>query len=170
MFKYMLNTVKPGLRIAPMKTPTLRGAKLQPLLHSVVKPKPLHLFQSRLFTTEVGTVKESQAIQESSDTRHAVVSTFDMFSIGVGPSSSHTVGPMRAGKIFVTDLERLQVLDKVKSLRVDLYGSLALTGVGHGTPDATLMGIEGESPESVEASTIRTRGNSMHENKTIALN
>ncbi|KAG7093857.1 hypothetical protein E1B28_007495 [Marasmius oreades] len=62
---------------------------------------------------------------------HAVISTFDLFSIGVGPSSSHTVGPMRAGRIFITDLEHLNLLHKVKSLKITLYGSLAATGKGY---------------------------------------
>ncbi|RUS29470.1 hypothetical protein BC938DRAFT_480624 [Jimgerdemannia flammicorona] len=101
---------------------------------------------------------------------HAVVSAFDLFSIGIGPSSSHTVGPMRAAKIFIGDLKDHCVLDKVYSLRIDLFGSLALTGVGHGTPDAILMGIEGETPEKVETSTIRSRISDIHTNMSIHLN
>lgn len=58
---------------------------------------------------------------------HAVISAFDLFSIGVGPSSSHTVGPMRAGKIFITDLQELGLLDQVKMVKIALYGSLAAT-------------------------------------------
>ena len=61
---------------------------------------------------------------------HAVISTFDLFSIGVGPSSSHTVGPMRAGKIFVNDLIDLGLLERVKSIKIGLFGSLAATGKG----------------------------------------
>ncbi|RKO88593.1 serine dehydratase beta chain-domain-containing protein, partial [Blyttiomyces helicus] len=98
-----------------------------------------------------------QAPQEAEIVQHAVVSTFDLFSIGIGPSSSHTVGPMRAAKIFVEDLEKLDVLRNVSQLRVDLYGSLALTGVGHGTPSAILMGLEGEVPESVDTVSIKPR-------------
>ncbi|KAG0014583.1 hypothetical protein BGZ81_000370 [Podila clonocystis] len=64
---------------------------------------------------------------------------------------------MRAARIFVTDLKHHLVLDKVASLRIDLFGSLALTGIGHGTPDAILMGMEGESPETVVTSTIQAR-------------
>ncbi|CAO3672832.1 unnamed protein product [Rhizopus microsporus] len=100
---------------------------------------------------------------------HAVVSTFDLFSIGVGPSSSHTVGPMRAAKIFINDLKDHNVLDKVHSLRVDLFGSLALTGEGHGTPEAILMGIEGEAPDTVETSTIQSRVKDIKTNKSIRL-
>ncbi|KAJ2002389.1 hypothetical protein GGI04_003360 [Coemansia thaxteri] len=107
---------------------------------------------------------------EKDSTHHAVVSTFDLFSIGVGPSSSHTVGPMRAGKIFVQDLVDHHVLDKVANIKVDLYGSLALTGIGHGTPNATLMGLEGELPETVPTETIISRVQAMHDTATITLN
>ncbi|ORY03866.1 L-serine ammonia-lyase [Basidiobolus meristosporus CBS 931.73] len=103
------------------------------------------------------------------ETKHGVVSTFDMFSIGVGPSSSHTVGPMRAGKMFVEELTSRGILEKVKKLRIDLYGSLALTGVGHATPEATLMGIEGESPETVDTSTIKSRVKTMEDTEIIHL-
>lgn len=64
------------------------------------------------------------------DHEHAVISTFDLFSIGIGPSSSHTVGPMRAGGIFVADLAEAGLLDKVHKIRISIYGSLALTGEG----------------------------------------
>lgn len=85
-------------------------------------------------------VKATESSSSSSAAvTHAVVSVFDMFSIGIGPSSSHTVGPMRAAKIFMTDLREHNLLAKVNRLRVDLYGSLALTGVGHGTPNAILV-------------------------------
>ncbi|KAF8922781.1 hypothetical protein BGZ58_003795 [Dissophora ornata] len=111
----------------------------------------------------------NQSTQPEEETKHAVVSTFDLFSIGIGPSSSHTVGPMRAAKIFVTDLKDHGVLDKVASLRIDLFGSLALTGIGHGTPDSILMGMEGESPESVETSTIQSRLKAIDEHKALTL-
>ncbi|GEM07253.1 L-serine dehydratase [Rhodotorula toruloides] len=81
----------------------------------------------------------------------------DLFSIGVGPSSSHTVGPMRAAKIFVTDLEDLGILEKVRKLKIGLYGSLAATGKGHLTPEAIMMGLEGSDPETIETSTVNSR-------------
>lgn len=87
---------------------------------------------------ETGTYSEA-------DHEHAVISTFDLFSIGIGPSSSHTVGPMRAGNIFITDLIEAGLLHKVHKIRVSLYGSLALTGEGHMTPSG--MAHE-ESPPS----------------------
>lgn len=100
---------------------------------------------------------------------HAVISTFDLFSIGVGPSSSHTVGPMRAGKIFIADLKELHLLEEVKTLKITLYGSLAATGKGHHTPQAILLGIEGSDPETIDTGTIPTRYRSILENKTLLL-
>ncbi|KAG0020143.1 hypothetical protein BGZ80_004694 [Entomortierella chlamydospora] len=125
-------------------------------------------------TTPVPTpVAPEQAVHQGrpeEETVHAVVSTFDLFSIGIGPSSSHTVGPMRAAKIFVTDLKDHDVLEKVASLRIDLFGSLALTGIGHGTPDSILMGMEGESPETVETTTIQSRLKAIDEQKALTVN
>ncbi|KAJ2803563.1 hypothetical protein H4R21_001991 [Coemansia helicoidea] len=77
---------------------------------------------------------------------------------------------MRAGRIFVKDLIGHQILDRVASIKVDLYGSLALTGIGHGTPNATLMGLEGELPETVPTETIISRVEAMRETGTISLN
>ena len=71
------------------------------------------------------------------------VGVFDLFSIGIGPSSSHTVGPMRAAAVFAEELKASGELERVASLRVDLYGSLAATGHGHGTMTAILLGLEG---------------------------
>ncbi|KAL1747919.1 serine dehydratase alpha chain-domain-containing protein [Schizophyllum fasciatum] len=100
---------------------------------------------------------------------HAVISTFDLFSIGVGPSSSHTVGPMRAGKIFVTDLREMGVLDRVKTVKIVLYGSLAATGKGHHTPQAILMGLEGSDPETIAPMTIPSRYATILETKQLQL-
>ena len=77
------------------------------------------------------------------------ISVFDLFTVGIGPSSSHTVGPMRAGHAFVASLSKRETLREVAELRVDLYGSLAATGKGHGTFTAVLLGIEGFDPEQV---------------------
>lgn len=78
------------------------------------------------------------------------ISVFDIFSIGVGPSSSHTVGPMRAANRFVTELIGAGDLPRVARLAVDLYGSLAATGAGHGTKSATIKGLAGWVPETIE--------------------
>jgi L-serine dehydratase len=78
------------------------------------------------------------------------ISVFELFKVGIGPSSSHTVGPMRAAANFVADLEAAGTLPRVADVRVELYGSLAATGRGHGTLPAVLLGLEGYRPETVE--------------------
>src|SRR5579872_7420165 len=78
------------------------------------------------------------------------ISIFDLFSIGIGPSSSHTVGPMKAANCFVHSLYEHQLLNKTSYLTIDLYGSLALTGKGHGTDTAILNGLEGKCPATVD--------------------
>jgi len=92
------------------------------------------------------------------------VSVFDLFKIGIGPSSSHTVGPMRAAARFVTRwLDEAGTLGRVTRVRAELFGSLALTGRGHGTDKAVLMGLEGEwpdriDPDGIPAKLARIRG------------
>ncbi|KAF8343428.1 serine dehydratase alpha chain-domain-containing protein [Amanita rubescens] len=100
---------------------------------------------------------------------HAVISTFDLFSIGVGPSSSHTVGPMRAANIFLADLGELSLVEKVQSIKVTLYGSLAATGKGHHTPQAILLGLEGSDPETIDTGTIPSRYAAIIDNKQLLL-
>ncbi|WP_411375332.1 L-serine ammonia-lyase [Arthrobacter sp. MPF02] len=85
------------------------------------------------------------------------VGVFDLFSIGIGPSSSHTVGPMRAAAVFAEELRGLGVLPGVAGLRVDLYGSLAATGHGHGTMTAVLLGLEGFHPELILPGEVEER-------------
>ncbi|MGG6383346.1 L-serine ammonia-lyase, partial [Paenarthrobacter sp. NEAU-H11] len=85
------------------------------------------------------------------------VGVFDLFSIGIGPSSSHTVGPMRAAAVFAEELKASGVLAGVASLRVDLYGSLAATGHGHGTMTAILLGLEGFHPELILPEEVEER-------------
>jgi L-serine dehydratase len=79
------------------------------------------------------------------------ISVFELFKVGIGPSSSHTVGPMRAAANFVDELETAGVLARVVDVRVELYGSLAATGRGHGTLPAVLLGLEGYRPETIES-------------------
>jgi L-serine dehydratase len=78
------------------------------------------------------------------------LSVFDIFKIGIGPSSSHTMGPMRAAHEFVSGLERDRLLGTTREIAVRLYGSLALTGIGHGTDRAILLGLEGADAETVD--------------------
>ncbi|CAL9617300.1 L-serine dehydratase 1 [Streptomyces sp. enrichment culture] len=78
------------------------------------------------------------------------ISVFDLFSIGIGPSSSHTVGPMHAAAMFVARLKQDGVLAQTAAVRVELFGSLGATGHGHGTPKAVLLGLEGYKPHTVD--------------------
>lgn len=83
-----------------------------------------------------------------------MISAFDMFSIGIGPSSSHTVGPMRASRLFVKDLQTSGLFDKVTSVKVELFGSLGQTGIGHGSGKAVILGLAGFDPESIDADAV----------------
>jgi L-serine dehydratase len=85
------------------------------------------------------------------------ISVFDLFSIGIGPSSSHTVGPMRAARMFARRLRNEDLLPAVASVRCELYGSLGATGHGHGTPKAVLLGLEGASPRTVDVANADDR-------------
>ena len=78
------------------------------------------------------------------------VSVFDLFKIGIGPSSSHTVGPMRAARLFVQRLVHDDVLERTARVQVDLYGSLGATGKGHGSDKAVLLGLGGHEPDTVD--------------------
>lgn len=97
------------------------------------------------------------------------VGVFDLFSIGIGPSSSHTVGPMRAAAVFAEELKGLGVLGDVAGLRVDLYGSLAATGHGHGTMTAVLLGLEGFHPELILPAEVEERLASIAETGVLNL-
>ena len=85
------------------------------------------------------------------------VSAFDLFKIGIGPSSSHTVGPMRAARQFALRLEHHGLLERTARVRTELYGSLGATGRGHGTDKAILLGLEGEQPDAVDIDAIPGR-------------
>lgn len=104
-----------------------------------------------------------------SDIEHAVISAFDLFSIGIGPSSSHTVGPMRAGNIFIADLVEANLLQRVNRIRVSIYGSLALTGEGHMTPSALLLGLESADVETVETDYVPARFADIKSSKKLHL-
>jgi L-serine dehydratase len=94
------------------------------------------------------------------------ISVFDLFKIGIGPSSSHTVGPMKAADLFLQHLP----LSQVSRIQVDLYGSLGLTGKGHGSDKAVLLGLEGELPESVEIAGISDRLQQIEAQQLLRLN
>ena len=97
------------------------------------------------------------------------ISVFDLFKIGIGPSSSHTVGPMFAAKQFLFNYMEKLPLEKIASLKIELYGSLALTGKGHGTDRAVLMGLEGNEPSSIDTEQIPVRLDLINRNKTLKL-
>jgi L-serine dehydratase len=84
------------------------------------------------------------------------LSVFDIFKVGIGPSSSHTMGPMRAAREFVAGLKQDGLLATTTQIAVRLYGSLALTGIGHGTDRAVLVGLEGAEPETVDPDSIES--------------
>ncbi len=85
------------------------------------------------------------------------ISVLEIFTIGIGPSSSHSVGPMRAARAFVASLAESGKLAACRRIEVRLYGSLALTGKGHGTDKAILLGIEGETPENIDPDSVESR-------------
>ncbi len=97
------------------------------------------------------------------------ISIFDLFSIGIGPSSSHTVGPMKAALAFVTQLKDDKILSKVARLQVDLYGSLALTGKGHGTDTAIVNGLSGQAPDTVDPDSLFPRFDTVRQQQKLAV-
>ncbi|AJE82163.1 L-serine ammonia-lyase [Streptomyces albus] len=97
------------------------------------------------------------------------ISVFDLFSIGIGPSSSHTVGPMRAARMFAARLKNEGLLAHTTAVRAELYGSLGATGHGHGTPKAVLLGLEGESPRTVDVEKADARVESIKSTGRINL-
>jgi L-serine dehydratase len=100
---------------------------------------------------------------------HESISVFDMFKIGVGPSSSHTLGPWRAAQIFLQSLQQKNLLTEIESLEVLLYGSLAKTGKGHGTDVAILLGLNGYDPVTFDVNLIDVTINKIKESKKIIL-
>ena len=100
---------------------------------------------------------------------HEAISVFDMFKIGVGPSSSHTLGPWRAAGMFLQSLQNKNLLSEVQSLEVLLYGSLAKTGVGHGTDIAVQLGLSGDDPVTFDVNNINAKINDIKAKKKILL-
>lgn len=100
---------------------------------------------------------------------HEAISITDMFKIGVGPSSSHTLGPWKAALSFLQSMEEKAILQHVKSVEVLLYGSLAKTGIGHGTDIAVQLGLCGENPETFRVEDIHARMNDIRVMKKILL-
>jgi L-serine dehydratase len=97
------------------------------------------------------------------------VSVFDLFKVGIGPSSSHTVGPMRAALMFAEGLERDGLLDSTAAVKVELYGSLGATGKGHGTDRGVMLGLMGDAPDTVNPDTITERLEAVRTSRKLAL-
>ena len=98
------------------------------------------------------------------------ISLFDMFKIGIGPSSSHTVGPMSAANQFAALLDERGLLTQTERVQVSLYGSLAATGQGHGSIEAILLGLEGAQAQTVEPTTVKPRADNIVANGRLMLN
>ena len=97
------------------------------------------------------------------------VSVFDLFSVGIGPSSSHTVGPMRAARLFALRLRESGRLQAVVRVKAELFGSLGATGHGHGSPKAVLLGLEGHAPELVDPRSVEPRVDEIRESGRLRL-
>ena len=97
------------------------------------------------------------------------ISVFDLFKIGIGPSSSHTVGPMKAACMFVTRLADAQLLSEITRIQCTLFGSLAHTGRGHGTDKAIMLGLGGALPDSINPDSIEQSLASIRESGVISL-
>ncbi|KAG1883889.1 serine dehydratase beta chain-domain-containing protein, partial [Suillus fuscotomentosus] len=149
------STIRTAFRARPPHfrrlVPVGRNRKIS---HSVASQYPTNTLTSSQARDDT-TLVETEKVKPG----HAVISTFDLFSIGVGPSSSHTVGPMRAGKIFIADLQELQVLEKVKTVKIVL----------HHTPQAVLLGLEGSDPETIDTGTISSRYEAILTNRILHL-
>lgn len=100
-----------------------------------------------------------------------MISVFDMFSVGIGPSSSHTVGPMKAGAEFAGELaQQTELFEKIDNVKVELYGSLGQTGIGHGTGKAVILGLLGETPEDIDVDSIDAKLENIRNTETLLLN
>jgi L-serine dehydratase len=98
------------------------------------------------------------------------ISTFDLFKVGIGPSSSHTVGPMIAANRFAAHLHDSGLLDAVHAVRVELYGSLGATGKGHGSDKAVLLGLEGNLPDNIDPDHVEPRLAEIRSTRKLLLN
>src|SRR6516165_9229542 len=97
------------------------------------------------------------------------ISVFDLFKAGIGPSSSHTVGPMKAARMFAEGLRDDALMPLTWTVRVCLYGSLGLTGKGHGSDKAVLLGLEGEQPATVDVDAVPARLQAIARRGTVRL-
>ena len=99
-----------------------------------------------------------------------MISVFDLFKIGIGPSSSHTVGPMKAAKAFIQNLSNQETIDQIKRIKIELFGSLAATGVGHATDSGILLGLLGETPDQIDPYSIKAKVQAVRDSGRLLLN
>jgi len=97
------------------------------------------------------------------------ISVFDLFKIGIGPSSSHTVGPMKAARLFASGLRDSGLLGRTRRVRAELFGSLGATGHGHGSDRAVLLGLSGEDPRTVDTDSVAERVAAIRQDNAIDL-
>jgi L-serine dehydratase len=97
------------------------------------------------------------------------ISVFELFRVGIGPSSSHTVGPMRAARTFALGLQSAGLLARTAAVRAELFGSLGATGKGHGSDKAVILGLEGAEPETVDPATIPARIEAIGQGRALSL-
>ena len=97
------------------------------------------------------------------------ISVFDLFKVGIGPSSSHTVGPMRAARLFAQGLERDRLLGQTTAVKCELYGSLGATGKGHGSDQAVMLGLLGHAPDTVDVDAVPTLIAAARASQSLAL-
>jgi len=157
---------------------TLRG--LVPICARVGRGRALHPARA-VFSSQAGLVidvatndgktnaDEDNTASTSTEPLSCAISVFEMFAIGIGPSSSHTVGPMRAAERFASILSNSDYFGAVTKVKCNLYGSLALTGIGHGTPGAVMHGLEGHLPDSVDIETYDARVAEIKSTKKLVL-
>ena len=123
-------------------------------------PSPITMWPRRSMTTP---------LHHEISVDNVTISVLDLFTIGIGPSSSHVVGPMRAAARFLDELRQHDQLARVARLRVHLCGSLGATGRGHGTDRAVLLGLEGDTPEDIDPHTVVARVESIRQHKQVLL-
>ena len=158
-----------SFHLASWTTPWHRPLVLPYTTRSQAAQAPLNYGLGHRSLTIDAAAESNGDKRDTASQEHALISTFDLFSIGIGPSSSHTVGPMRAGNIFVADLIEANLLHQVARIRISIYGSLALTGEGHMTPSALLLGLEGADVETVDTSYVPIRFAEIKETKKLQL-
>ncbi|MFZ1423926.1 MAG: serine dehydratase beta chain, partial [Saprospiraceae bacterium] len=98
------------------------------------------------------------------------ISVFDIFKIGIGPSSSHTMGPWKAAQQFINEVKLAGNLESIERIQVELFGSLAKTGKGHGTDIAIILGLQGEDPATIPLDDVQIKLDYVQQHLRLPLN